>query len=214
MHNSALTIFFWFVLTGAVLVPQSAANAQDSGRPTLRVSLFNDARIPPLTLLRAEKVTTQIFAASGISIDWLNCGRLTENDPERAACSQASFPSHLHVRIQPHSLNLNPSTLGLSYSGQNGTGQQADIFYAGVALLEQCNHADSAILLGTVIAHELGHLLLGADSHAPAGLMRPFWNADDLSRSAFTQLVFTPEQSRKLRARLDPHAGSSPREAF
>jgi hypothetical protein len=203
MHNRTLTILSWLVSAGAVLVPPSAGKAQDSGRPTLRVSVFNDARIPDQKLLRAETVATQIFAASGMSIDWLHCGRPSEDLHEQAACSEASFPSHLHIRIQPRSLNLNPSTVGLSYSGEDGMGQQADIFYSGISLLEQTNHADSGVLLGTVIAHELGHLLLGLDSHAPSGLMRPLWNADDLSRAGFAHLVFSPEQSRKLRARLE-----------
>lgn len=204
MRNRTLLTFFSLVSAGAaVLVPPSAANSQHPGPPTLRVSVFNDAQIPAQKLLRAEKVAAQVFAASGISVTWLNCGRPTETAHQRAACSEASFPSHLHIRIQARSLNLNPSTLGLSYCGEDGLSQQADIFYSGISLLEQTKHADSGVLLGSVIAHELGHLLLGAASHAPSGLMRPVWNADDLSGSGSAQYVFTPEQSRELRARLD-----------
>ena len=209
MQSRTLAILFGLVSAGTVLVPQSAGKAQDSGRPTLRVSVFNDARIPPPTLLRAEKVATQVFAASGISLDWLNCGGPAEPGTAQAACNEASFPSHLHIRIRPRSLNLEPSTIGLSYSGQDGAGRQADIFYAGISLLEQTNHADSGVLLGKVIAHELGHLLLGPDSHAPSGLMRPLWNADDLSCAGAGQLLFTRAQSQKLRARLAPTADAS-----
>ena len=210
MHTRTLTIFFSLVSAGAVLVPQSAGKTPYPAPPTLRVSVFNDAHIPNQKLLRAERVAAQIFAASGISIDWLNCGRPTETGREQSACSEAIFPSHLHVRIEPCSLNLNPSVVGLSYSGENGAGQQADIFYSGVSLLEQTHHADSAAILGGVMAHELGHLLLGADSHAPSGLMRPLWNAHDLSGSLSGQLAFTPQQSEKLRARLVTAAGGWP----
>ena len=33
-----------------------------------------------------------------------------------------------------------------------------------------------AVILGRVTAHEIGHLLLGTNGHAPAGLMRATWN--------------------------------------
>ena len=31
-------------------------------------------------------------------------------------------------------------------------------------------------ILGRVTAHEIGHLLIGTNSHAPSGLMRASWN--------------------------------------
>jgi hypothetical protein len=35
-------------------------------------------------------------------------------------------------------------------------------------------------ILGSVIARELGHLLLGANSHSRSGLMRAVWSREEL----------------------------------
>jgi hypothetical protein len=46
------------------------------------------------------------------------------------------------------------------------------------------------------MAHEVGHLLLGGHSHAPAGLMTADWNPLE------THLhTFTPEQAQVIRGR-------------
>jgi len=48
-----------------------------------------------------------------------------------------------------------------------------------------------------VIAHEVGHVVIGTKSHAGAGLMRPIWNPHV---SPFQ--TFTPSQVRTIRHRF------------
>jgi hypothetical protein len=52
------------------------------------------------------------------------------------------------------------------------------------------------------MAHEIGHLLLGANSHSRTGIMRAFWSGDDLTLAARAYLLFTPGQSRQMKTRL------------
>jgi len=54
-------------------------------------------------------------------------------------------------------------------------------------------------ILGNVIAHELGHLLLGANSHTPQGLMRAHWSRDQLLATDLSQLRFSDQQCRQIR---------------
>jgi len=173
----------------------------------LRVSLFNDASLPASKVEQAQKVAAAVFARSGIAVEWLTCGRPNETPQEQFACGQESCPRHLQVRILSKSLNLKESTFGISYLGEGGEGFQADIFYAGVAHLEQGRINGSESVLGLAIAHELGHLLLGTDSHAVSGLMRRVWSADDLAAAAKGNLVFTEGESRRLRSRLTHRGG-------
>ena len=44
--------------------------------------------------------------------------------------------------------------------------------YAGVEPIQQEAGPSAEAILGLVIAHELGHLLLGTNSHAARGIMR------------------------------------------
>ena len=48
------------------------------------------------------------------------------------------------------------------------------------------------------MAHEMGHILLGA-GHSPMGIMKPHWNEHDLRGVAWHQLLFTPDEARSLR---------------
>jgi hypothetical protein len=55
-------------------------------------------------------------------------------------------------------------------------------------------------VLSHAMAHEIGHLLLGPNSHSRNGIMRAQWNRDDLRVIARASLRFTPEQTERLRA--------------
>lgn len=207
MRNKTLARWIWLVLAGGELAGICWAKPQPETTARLLVSVFNDADLEQGKVRRAEKIAGEVFARAGISVEWLECGRANETSDQRAACSEGNSPSHQHLHILRRSLNLTDSTLGMSFLGPSSTGIQADIFYTGVARLEQGRPTSSAAILGSVMAHELGHLLLGTDSHAACGLMRPVWTADDLAAASKGILIFTEDQSRAMRARLI--AGSS-----
>ena len=140
--------------------------------PSVTISVFNDSGISSEILKEAEKVSSQVFEESGIHVDWVTCFPAEEAPGGEVACRQAAFPQHLHLRIVRRSLSLKDSTLGISYLLSDGTGCQADIFYEGIEKLRHETFVDPAIILGHVAAHEIGHLLLGNNSHSPWGIMR------------------------------------------
>jgi hypothetical protein len=98
----------------------------------------------------------------------------------------------------------------LSFLGEDGIGCHADVFYAGVEPIQQQAGLTAEAILGLVIAHELGHLLLGTNSHAAQGIMRANWKRQDLSLAGKGMLGFTEDQAQKMRGRLEsasPPAG-------
>ena len=50
--------------------------------------------------------------------------------------------------------------------------------------------------------HELGHLLLGTNSHAPTGIMRARWQPADLANASQGRLLFSSLESREMRNKL------------
>src|SRR5207245_3617242 len=56
-------------------------------------------------------------------------------------------------------------------------------------------------LLGYFVAHELGHLLLGRDSHSATGLMTAVWGASELQQASQGKLLFTSDQGDRIRSR-------------
>ena len=170
--------------------------------PSLTVSVFNDSGISSEILKQAEKVSSQVFEESGIHVDWVNCSRAEEATGGEVVCRQAAFPQHLHLRIVRRSLSLKDSTLGVSYLLTDGSGCQADLFYEGIEKLHNETFVDPAIILGHVAAHEIGHLLLGSNSHSPWGIMRAHWSMEELARANKGLLLFTKSQSHRMTEKL------------
>ena len=57
-------------------------------------------------------------------------------------------------------------------------------------------------LLGCVIAHELGHLLLGTASHSQLGLMSAVWQDPELQQAVRGGLFFTAVEGERMRSRF------------
>ncbi|PYV32761.1 MAG: hypothetical protein DMG22_12175 [Acidobacteria bacterium] len=52
------------------------------------------------------------------------------------------------------------------------------IFHDRVISMAEGANATLAVLLGRAMAHEIGHLLLGANSHSRTGIMRASWSGE------------------------------------
>ncbi len=52
------------------------------------------------------------------------------------------------------------------------------------------------------MAHELGHLLLGSNSHSGMGIMRAHWQSEELRRLSRGGLWFTNEQADRMTGKL------------
>lgn len=93
-------------------------------------------------------------------------------------------------------------SFGAAFLGRNGTGQYADVFYGRVFELHRDRNVPVPEVLGHVVAHEIGHLLLGLDAHSISGIMRALWEAEELKAMERGRLVFSSQQSELMRARL------------
>ena len=169
--------------------------------PVLIISVYNDANVPRDTLQKAEVEAARVFHGAGIAAKWLNCEKSVAPQ-ESTACREAAFPAHLHVRIARKPLRAKEGVLGVSFLGADGAGCQADLFYERMEELEKTSHANLASLLGHVAAHELGHLLLGTNSHAANGIMQARWTGQELAGINLSGLYFSSAESARMRERL------------
>ena len=60
-----------------------------------------------------------------------------------------------------------------------------------------------AQVLGHAVAHEIGHLLMSTNSHAPRGLMRAGWRTNELRDMAERRLLFSHEEAERMRAKTE-----------
>lgn len=175
-------------------------DAQESAHVT--ISVYNQAEVSAEVLEQAENEASRVFRQAGIEVHWLNCGIPAASEEASRACREAVFPEHLHLRIVPKSLGLKGEAMGISFQSSDGSGCYADLFYEPMEQLHQSDGTDLASLLGHVAAHEIGHLLLGANSHSTAGIMHAHWTAEELADAKVGSLVFSENESRRMKAKL------------
>lgn len=58
------------------------------------------------------------------------------------------------------------------------------------------------LILGHVIAHEIGHLLLPLGAHSAAGIMSPRIDKGDFRKALGGNLLFSQEQSELMRTAI------------
>lgn len=95
--------------------------------------------------------------------------------------------------------------MGRAFLNAEGAGYIADIYYARIQeLTRQYPFASSDQVLGYTMAHELGHLLIGA-GHGATGIMRGPWGRKEFEALGLRHLTFSGAEwatiLRKLRLR-------------
>lgn len=197
----------WIVLGLVVATAGGPAKAKVvEKRPVVvTISVHNDAAVSWVTIRAAAEEASRVFREAGINVEWVNCQvglEETMGAEKPRSCREATFPEHLQLRIAKHSVGLRSDTMGISFLSADGSGCQADIFYEGIEGLRQKTNASLANILGAVASHEIGHLLLGTNSHAPRGIMRAVWGPDELGSVTRRGLFFSEKESEQIRGRL------------
>ena len=182
------------------LFPQPAHALPDSGSVRLTVSVFDDAAVPPAVLSVAQDRAALIMHRAGISVAWIDCGT-PGHRPPNAGCSAISFPQHLSVRLVSHASLTAEDIFGQSFQDARGEGNYAVVYFRTLQSSKAAKRLNSGELLGHVVAHELGHLLLGLHSHSATGLMSAMWQATELLQASQGNLFFTAEEGGLIRSR-------------
>ena len=173
-----------------VLMAAHAEAADDTGQPLLRVRVDNQAAVPGAVLRFAEARAGQVFREAGVVVEWVG-----EDEAIRRHV-RADF-TVLVMAEAPAKLKAAAEHLGLDVMGQGApVAARAYIYYDRIAAAVTSPHRDVVTVLGDVMAHELGHLLL-PPGHSSIGIMRP--QIDMMSRTLAT---FTKDEAAEIRRRL------------
>jgi hypothetical protein len=154
----------------------STASANDrrvEGRPEVTVCM---ERVPDplLSIARAQVIARGIFDRIGVDIAWHNMPR----------CPREKQPIVITISLMtprdefPHAL---------AYS-QPFEGVHIRVFYDRLVADGIC---PPQIMLGHVLAHEIGHVLQGTDQHATDGVMKARWNERDYAHMGREPMGFS-----------------------
>lgn len=184
----------------ACLALAGEAVAQGDPSVVLPVLVYNYAKVPAGTLRAAQRHAERMFQDTAVQFEWHEC-RVSRSEPQRDTyCSRGLRRTDLVLKVLPQS-RIQAFAVGKDVAGLVPEGEMvsdAFVFYDRLRDIARRESADAAVLLGTVIAHEFGHLLTGSADHSDGGLMRAEWTVGSLARSSQGETQFSAEQHRQI----------------
>lgn len=184
-----------------LLWASSVAGQENCRSMELGVSVYNEAGVPAAEMAKAEAATKYVLGRAGLLVAWTNrSGQMRSGiDSGRAD----DLPMRLYIHILQLPRGSSGDVFGMAFVSPDAVGSYIDVFYGPIQALSY-QRLSSGELLGYVIAHEIGHLLLGMKSHSGMGIMTPHWGSGELREASMGQLLFSAAQSSQLRAKLRP----------
>ena len=186
--------------------------------PTITVLVYDYAHRQGNVTGSAERVVAAIFRNAGVKSVWVDCPLPPARAKSHSACGKALGETDFVVKILTQSMAEKLSAavegdpLGFAIPCRNPEhGCLLYIMYQRILDVVDSSMGHQLILgrfgrdrvLGHVIAHELGHLLLGPKAHSSTGIMQGKWLFNDLVRITWgAYLLFTPSQAKLVRSQV------------
>jgi len=184
----------------AELFGVSAAATAHSGEPlTIGVTVLDRAEVPERILSRAKAECGQIYRALGVTLIWSD----TIDGSVRPQMSVTIVSRPLGAGLtMPDSVAIKAAAsrvLGVAPGHKERRDLAVWAFYERIEDTATLLGLDPALLLGHVIAHEMGHVLLPYDSHSQTGLMRAGWDKSQAGNAVMGNLTFNPGEAGLIR---------------
>ena len=191
---------------GALLATATASGAA-RGAERLSIDCMVDELVTVAddTLAEARKSADRIFEPLAVQIVWFDTtSALRRQKALDDPGAQKAFVTSLYVVrfvAKDGDGGMAPSERSL---GAAAVGSHVTIIpYPRVVELARNGSITVGLVLGHVIAHELGHLLLQRARHSAAGLMRATL---DLRLARQSRLLFTAPEAQAIRAAIERNA--------
>jgi hypothetical protein len=173
-------------------LPHTSRSKGESS-PQVRVILLNDSVVPVDLAERAQAEVTRLYKLIGVEVVWV-----AEPPPDEELHT-------IKVTTWEPREDQFPFALGMTPAQRGTRGTRGYVFWGRVQRYAHKHAAGFDSMLAVAIAHELGHMLLPAGSHAKAGLMNGSWDSNHFRSAAAGLLHFSPESARMIRHGLMPH---------
>jgi hypothetical protein len=188
------------LILGSSLVGAAPATGQNATVPTLMMLVQDHGSVPPNVLEQAKDETTRIFQDINVELIWLEHGDARFSDP---SVLRSVVIVHILSREMADRVKGSQNVMGWAAPGT----RFVKVCYSRIEAVSRRTEAasptrrenDTARILGHVVAHEIGHLLLPPGAHSPSGIMRA---SLDLELAALGGLFFTANQAQDIRTTL------------
>lgn len=184
----------------------------------LSVLVFDYAEVGPEDLDEAKQRVAAIFRKAGIDMEWRLFFQATgvPSPPAQSGSGRCALSLNIvlpakrgYSSMRKH-LRLPKTALAFALTQVDG-GTHGDTVYVFVNQVEEVirreRFARLGPILGAIIAHELGHLLLGR-GHSPDGLMSAEVAGLTVRLAGANALYFDVQQAQRLRAAMEERSSS------
>jgi hypothetical protein len=195
----------WIVVAiYCVLCTPACAKAEET-QPRLLFRLVNSSYVSHEVMEAAKAYVERIFGHSSIPLEWVD-----EDSAGEGFTGNARLD--LTIVFVPESvaeaMNRPKEAAGFATSNNGVGARRAYIFVQRVKQQAIFAHRKSeldektaeALILGHVIAHEAGHLLLPHDAHSRFGVMQARLDMNRLREAQRGNLLFMSDQTKLIRS--------------
>src|SRR5215471_16574126 len=184
---------------GRALTAAGGGRVVKDPEPLSVVVVIDDrAQVSPVVLDNAEREVARIYLHAGLKTIW-----------RFAPAPAAAFT--VRLIIQAKFLGQPPGTseflMGAAPPTTNDCAGPVYVFFDQVTGFSNVQRTEPWVVLGAVIAHEIGHRLLRHSGHSSEGLMRAPWNATDWEKASLGLLLLTKGEREAIQSTISNCGG-------
>lgn len=161
------------------------------------VHLHNDAGLAVATLDGCISQLRAILVRAGAAIDIRVCRAESPSSCQLGDDGARVVDLRILPALRTYSRNVQHPALGYSVVSERG-GVYATVFLEAVQHQASAANVPWTVLLAYAAAHEIGHLLFGANAHTYRGVMKGSWDAQDMQAMFQNSFRFSREQEQKI----------------
>ena len=193
----------FMIAQGSPALERIRPGTQPRATPEIRIRIFNYAGVAQGVLAGAKEQAGRVLRKVNVETVWVDCPASLAELQTNTACRGRPTATELVIRIIPRSQNPRCRLGFAALPTEKGqVASQAGVFFEAAEELAAGHPTSTAQMLGYILAHEIGHLLLGEGSHSGKGIMRTPWLTQEMDDLARGWLGFTARQAKRMKADL------------
>ena len=152
---------------------------------TIFIRSYNNFGVPAADLAAARQDAQAILQQAGVNIVWEDCWVGSRHSATASARCMEPVGGDIVLRLQKTNGTDRSKFVSMGFSLVQTPGAApflATVYVDRVESVARGAGTDARRVLGLAIAHEIGHVLLNSNTHAPSGLMRADWSHRELQR--------------------------------
>jgi hypothetical protein len=170
---------------------------------TIFIRSYNNFGVPAPDLAVAREHAQAILQEAGVNVVWIDCwagGRREAVDTVDRCQEPVGSAIVLRLQKTRETDRSRFVSMGFSLVGiRDAAPFLATVYVDRAESVARGAGIDPRRVLGLAIAHEVGHVLLNSNSHAPSGLMRADWSRTELRRQDPAAWHFLETEAAQVR---------------